>query len=403
MSSPDERVYFRPSLPPSLPVVESTIESLISISAKQRIFIAAHADRLKLELEEELALDASTSALAAGVRGGEGGEGAGVAGMAGGAAIAPPEGEWRLNGFSLTDRAVIDFVRASPDGLSNLEYSLYQKTGFFSKLSKFFKFGTKKEDRNALNVADDLAYVLSVAEVIEINGHVLAVVSHALSTQSPKLGKPLVRELAFELVNSKHRGDQHSMYLLATVKHEQQNAASNRSANTLCVALSLYLHEPALLGQSTGAAVNVSGLDDADDVPSLDVEPGELKRILAKKGVFAASASSDFVLKPNIPMTSSRAARVATVAVERLVDASNDALTAFFENESSQFQTERAAERSILQKQLQQAKLEAEQAEAAMAARERAEEERRINAERFRNGEQPLQSAVQNSDEGDWW
>lgn len=389
-SATDERVYFRPSLPPSLPVVASTIQSLVSVAAKQRLFIAGHADKLKLEMEEELAASAATSALASG---------SAIDGLE--AAMAtPPEGEWRLNGFSIDDRAVIDFVRASPDLLSNLEYFQYQKTGLLAKISKFFKFGKVREERHALNVADDLAYVLSVAEVIEINGHVLAIVSHALSSQSPKIGKPLVRELAFELSNSRHRGDQHSMYMLATVKHEQQHVASGRPANTLHVGLSLYLHKPAILGVGTGVAANVSGVD-TDDVPSVDVEPGELKRVLSNKGVFCASAGSDFVLRPGSRMSSERAAKVATVAVERLVDASNDALAAFFERESEEFAMERAAQKANIEEELRDELKAEREAELAREAKEMAEIQRVENAARIRRGEEP----VSKSQEGDvdWW
>ena len=384
-----EKSFFRASLPPSLPIVEETVESLVSISAKQRLFIAKHADRLKLEQEEELAASAATSAVAAGVGGIDV------------PPIAPPEGEWRLNGFSMSDRAVLDFVRASPDSLSNMEYHMYQKTGLISKIAKFFKFGSNREERSALNVADDLAYVLSVAEVVEVNGHVLALVSHALSSQSPELGKPLKREVAFELKNSNHRGSEHSMYLMAFVRHEQQNAAANRLANTLHVGLSLYLHSPAVLGVSTGVAVNVSG-ETNDDMPSVDVEPGELKRILAKKGVFCANASSDFVLKASIPMTSARAAKVATVAVERLVDAANNAITAFFEQESTEFAEERRLERAEIERGLDKARVAAREAERARLKREAAERARAQNAERLRNGEQPIGEAPEER-EDDWW
>lgn len=382
-----DKSFFRSTLPPSLPIVEETIESLVTISAKQRLFIAKHTDRLKLEQEEELAASAATSAVAAGVDGIDA------------PPVAPPEGEWRLNGFSVSDRAVLDFVRASPDGLSNLEYHMYQKTGLLAKIAKFFKFGSKREERGALNVADDLAYVLSVAEVIEINGHVLGLVSHALSSQSPELGKPLKREVAFELSNSKHRGSEHSMYLLATVRHEQQNAAANRLANTLHVGLGLYLHKPEILGASTGVAVNVSG-ETNDDLPSVDVEPGELKRILANKGVFCANASSDFVLKASIPMTSERAARVTTVAVERLVDASNDAITSFFEQESAEFAQARQQERSEIERGLEEARVAEREAERAQLAKQEAERARAENAERLLNGEQPIGEAP---DEQDWW
>ena len=384
-----QRSFFRATLPPSLPIVDTTVESLIKVSAKQRLFIAKHTDRLKLEQEEELAASAATSAIAAGLD------------TIDAPPIAPPEGEWRLNGFSMSDMSVLDLVRASPDSLSNLEFMVFRKTGLLAKISKFFKFGSSKEERTALNVADDLAYVLSVAEVVEINGHVLALVSHALSSQTPELGKPLEREVAFELSNSKHRGSEHAMYLLALVRHEQQNAASNRLANTLHVGLGLYLHQPELLGVSTGVAVNVSG-EDSDDLPSVDVDPGELKRILANKGVFCANASSDFVLKSNLSMTSERAARVATVAVERLVDASNDAITSFFEQESEEFALARIEERAEIERGIQEARLAEQEAERVREAREDVERVRAKNAERLLSGEPPI-GEIPERETDDWW
>ena len=392
MDSPgdeDDRVFYRPSLPPSLPVVTATVDGLLSVASKQRLFIANHADKLRLELDEEMAAEASTSALASKLDRVEA------------RGVAPPEGEWRLNGFSIDDASVLDLVRASPDTLSNLEYVMYTKTGLLAKLAKFFKFGTSKEERTALNVADDLAYVLTVAEVVEISGHVLSMVSHALSSQSPKIGKPLVREVAFELTNSRHRGSEHSMYLLATMKHERQNAASKRKANTLNIDLSLYLHTPDILG-STGVAVNVSG-DDADDIPSADVDAGELQRVLSKRGIFCSRSSSNFVVRQDIRVTSERAARVATVTTERLVDASNDSITAYFENESATFAAERAAERATIEEELRAAKRLARQEEERQREREKQEEVRRENAELMRQGVAPVGVPAEDSDEEDWW
>ena len=386
----DDRVFYRPSLPPSLPVVTATVDGLLSVASKQRLFIAGHADKLRLELDEEMAAEASTSALAAKLDGVETN------------GVAPPEGEWRLNGFSVDDASVLDLVRASPDTLSNLEYVMYTKTGLLAKLAKFFKFGTSKEERTALNVADDLAYVLTVAEVVEISGHILSLVSHALSSQSPKIGKPLVREVAFELTNSRHRGSEHSMYLLATMKHERQNAASKRKANTLNIDLSLYLHTPDILGGSIGVAVNVSG-NGADDIPSADVDAGELQRVLSKRGIFCSRSSSNFVVRQDIVITSERAARVATVTTERLVDASNDSITAYFENESATFAEERAVERATIEEELRTAKRLAREEEERQSERERQEERRRQNSERMRQGVPPVGMKAYDSDEDDWW
>lgn len=399
----EDRVFYRPSLPPSLPVVSETIDGLLSVSAKQRVFIANHADKLRLELDEELASSSTaTLAFANGADFDSFDDDALVGGMS------PPEGEWRLNGFSLSDTAVLDLVRASPDLLSNLEYAAFTESGLLARISKFFRFGrsAKKEERNALNIADDLAYVLTPAEVVEISGHLLSLVSHALSSQSPKIGKPLVREVAFELTNSRHRGHTHSMYLLALVRHERQNAASNRKANTLHIGLSLYLHTPNLLGGSTGVAVNVSGNGDVDDMPTADVDAGELQRVLAKKGVFCSRSGSDFVIRQDLAVTSERASRVAVVATERLVEASNDSLTAFFEKESSQFASERAMERKRLEEELREAKREAAEAEKMAELREAREELRRENASRIQEGRRqlvggrPIDDA---SDASDWW
>ena len=44
----EESEVYNASLPPTLPVVKSTIDSLVDLAAKQRMFISSHADRLKL-------------------------------------------------------------------------------------------------------------------------------------------------------------------------------------------------------------------------------------------------------------------------------------------------------------------------------------------------------------------
>ena len=340
---------FQTPLPPTMPVVKSTIDALVELAVKQRMFLSAHADKLKVELVKER-LDTSLS-----------------------------EGAWFLNGFSLSDEDAIDLVRASPDSLSNLLYTNYKDTtSIWAKLTSWLRFGSNDARISGINVADDLAFGLAVCEVVEVAGHVLAGVSYAMTAQAPSIGKPLHRKLAFELVSSKHRGRSHSMYLLLDLKHAAQRTASNRTSATLKVDLSLYIYVPLLLGGLTGVAVNLSG-NKTDDLPTADIDQEELTSLLAKKGTFVSSAVSDFVLDAGLEVSPQRAATVTLVACERVVNAANTALTSFFKDEYERQESLRAIRRrEKLEREIEEqrerelARLEA-QAEAEAEAAERDE------------------------------
>lgn len=353
----DEDEVYDTSLPPTLPVVKETIDSLASLAAKQRMFVSSHADKIKLELVKER-VHANV-----------------------------PIGEWRLNGFALSDEDAVDFVRQSPDSLSNMTYVAYKDTSLWTKLTSWLNFANADRDApNALNLADDLGFVLAVSECVELTGNVLGLVSQALTTQAPRVGKPLRRQLAFELTRSDHRGSSHSMYLLANVVHATQNAASGRKASTLKVDLSLYIYEPRFLGGISGVAVNISG-QKTDDLPTADIEAAELRRMLAKKGTFVASAVSDFVLDPREETTPERASRITIISSEKVINSANDALRSFFELESSRFESDREATRRRIAEERARIEREAE-----MAAQEAAEEEQRARDEFESNQQQRGQS-----------
>lgn len=345
----EDEVYNN-ALPPTLPVVKDTIDRLASLAAKQRMFISSHADKIKLELIKERVHPSV------------------------------PIGEWRLNWVRLSGEDAVDFVRQSPDSLSNMTFVVYRQTSLWTTITSWLRFGNMDRSApNALKLADDMGFVLAVAECVELTGNVLGVVSHALSTQAPRVGNPLRRQLAFELTRSNHRGNSHSMYLLATIVHATQNAAAGRTASTLKVDLALYIYETRFLGGLSGVAVNVSGLD-ADDLPTADLEAAELRQVLAKNGTFVASAVSDFVLDPTKETTSERATRISVLASEKLINAANDALRLFFETESSKLEADRASmrerhveqERARIEREATLAKEEA----VAREADERAREER---------------------------
>ena len=328
----DESEVYSASLPPTLPVVKSTIDSLVGLAAKQRIFVSLHADKLKLQLVKEMPESA-------------------------------PIGEWRLNDFTLTDEDAIDFVRLSPDSLSNLTYIAYNESSVWSKLTSWLWFGnSRRGSPSSLDVADDLGFALAVAEVVEVYGNILSVVSRALSTQSPRVGKSLRSEVAFELTRSRHRGDTHSMYLLATVVHAYQKAASGRYVATFKVDTSLYIYIPDFLGGVSGVAVNVSGTR-ADDIPNADIDAAQLRRVLARKGTFVSSAVSDFVLDSRNETTPARVAQITSTSTQKLVTSANEALSAFFDSESAEFEASRdraRAEKARIEREMELAKKEEE-------------------------------------------
>jgi hypothetical protein len=335
-------VYQTP-LPPTMPVVKKTIDTLVQLAVQQRLFLSSHADKIKLELVKER-IDASLS-----------------------------EGAWYLNGFSLTDEDAIDLVRASPDMLSNLVYTNYtDTTSIWTKLTSWLRFGSNESRLTGINVSDDLAFALAVCEVVEVSGHVLAGVSYAMSSQAPKVGSPLRRKLAFELVSSLHRGKSHSMYLLMDLTHAAQRTASGRTSGTLKVDLSLYIYKPLLLGGLSGVAVNISGKR-ADDLPEADIDQDELNSLLSKKGTFVSSAVSDFVLDAGIDVSPERASTVTLIACERVVNSANTALTAFFRDEYERQEENRA--------NMRREKLEMEMEAARQREIERSEAEAEAKAE----------------------
>ena len=345
---------YQTRLPPTMPVVKKSIDTLVELAVKQRIFLSSHADKLKLELVKERnhTDDVQT-------------------------------GSWGLNGFRLSDEDAIDLVRSSPDTLSNLVYTNYRDTStLWSKLTSWLRFGAKNSS-SGINVADDLAFGLAVCEVVELAGHVLSVVSYAMSSQTPSIGKPLKRKLAFELVSSRHRGRSHSMYLLVDIKNAAQYTASRRTSATLKLDLSLYIYQPLLLNGLSGVAVNISG-ESADDLPEADIDKDELVSVLSKSGTFVASAVSDFVLDSTLQVSSERAANVTLIACERAINASNTALTTFFRDEYERNEAERAdVRRANLEEKLEfKRELERERLDAEALAEADYESPRQLQTQR---------------------
>ena len=340
-----EDEVFQQSLPPTMPVVRKTIDMLVKLALKQRIFLSLHADKLKLELVKERLGDGDYKL---------------------------PSGGWTLNGFKLSDEDAIDVVRASPDTLSNLMYTNYKDdTSIWTKLTSWLRFGGDDRRRSGMNVSDDLAFGLAVCEGVEISGHVLAGISYAMSAQTPTVGRPLSRKLAFELISSAHRGRSHSIYLLCGIDHAAQRTASRRTSATLKVDLSLYIHTSLALGGLNGVAVNISGTT-SDDLPDSDIDQTELLSMLSKRGVFVASSVSDFVLSNELEVTPERASVVTLQSCDRLLNAANTALTSFFKEEYKLQESLRREDRlTNLQLQIEaEREAEAERVREAEAARE---------------------------------
>lgn len=353
---------FQSPLPPTLPVVKKTIDALAAMATQQRVFLSGHADRVKLELVKER--DEAT--------------------------LKP--GSWVLNGFSLTDEDAVDLIRQSPDALSNLMFTAHpDTTSLWARLTSWLRMGNTSV--SGMSVSDDLAFALSVTEVVEITGHTLAAVSYAVSAQTPKIGSPLERSLAFELVSSRHRGNSHSMYLCLNVEHTAQRAASQRTARTLTIASRLYVHTPQLLNGLRGVAVSTSGTH-VDDLPTSDIDSGELTALLARKGTFVASTSSDFVLDDSRKMDSGRVATVALASCTRLSKAANAALSGFFDSEYKQQETARAVRRQQAREDaIAKAAADAERREEALqkemeAARKAASQQQQQQQSQQRGGAQ---------------
>jgi len=304
----DSADFYDEFLPPTLPVVNATVDSLAKLAVKQRMFIIDHASNVKLEMMKELSSAERT-------------------------------GSWYLNGFALEDQDAVDFVRACPDALSSLTFMPFQdQTTLWARITSWLEF--KSPESRIVNIVDDLGYALSIAEVIEVAGHLLAATSYTIADGAPRSGAPTRRQIAFELIASKHRGRSHALYLVSEIVHTAERIASHNSTTTLSIASSLYIYEPLLLGGLRGAAVNISG-EKVDDLPTVDVSRGELHDLLSHKGRFVSSSTSDFVLDPSKAITSERAAKIATMSCDKLVAAANQALVSFFESETMEVEEER--------------------------------------------------------------
>jgi hypothetical protein len=343
MKNSNEVEVYSTRLPPTLPVVAQTIDTLAAMSVRQRRFLVSHADRVKLELvreRDEKTLDAGT---------------------------------WTLNGFNLSSEDAVDLIRASPDSLSNLSYIGHKDTqSLWTRLTTWLRLTNPKT--SGISVADDLAFALSVAEVVECTGHTLAATAYALSAQSPRIGKPLRRSLAFELTSSRHRGRSHSMYLTLDITHAAQRAASERTTNTLKIDSSLYVHDSLFLGGVRGVAINVSGTP-TDDLPEADIDTAELRNVLSRKGTFVASSVSDSVLDKYKSVDSERVATIAMVSCTRLANAANAALSSFLDSEYRQAEAVRMQKRRVERERAIEAAREAEEEAAAAEAEAREAEE----------------------------
>lgn len=320
------------------------------MSVKQRLFLVQHADRVKLELVRERndkTLDV---------------------------------GAWVLNGFQLSSEDAVDLIRASPDSLSNLQFVGHKDTAsLWTRLTTWLRLTDPKAA--GLSVADDLAFALSVGEVVEVTGHTLAAAAYALSAQAPKIGTPLRRSLAFELTSSRHRGRTHSMYLVLGVTHAAQRAASDRTAKTLKLDCSLYVHTPLMLGGMSGVAVNTSGTP-VDDLPEASIDTAELRSVLSRKGTFVASSVSDFVLDSSKVVDSERVAMIALTACSRLTKAANAALSSFLDSEYRTAENARKEKRLVERERAIEAARRAAE-EAARELQEEAAAEARAAAQSF--------------------
>ena len=332
---------FNDALPPTVPVTAETVDALISISTTQRMFVSEHAELVKQEILKEK-LDPKKAI-----------------------------GEWRLAGFPLSDEDAADVVRANPDLLSSLSFTHFTEMGVWARIASWF--GYEDKDQDALNVADDLGFVVSVAEATEISGHILAAVSRAISG-TPKVGAPHKQNLAFELKSSNHRGLT-SLYLLLSTVHETRRTAGRASARALKVASSLHVFERGYLGGLTGVGVNISGAADASkDFATADIEAAELRSILAKKAQFLGNSTSNFVLASSDD-SSKRAAAITLESTKTLLGQSNAFLTHFFEKEESKRREARKAVRLAAKAAKEEAEAAAAEAAAEAAQAERDREE----------------------------
>ena len=169
------------SLPASMPVVAASVDALVGVRSLQQLFIASHASQLVAAEEEE---------------------------------NQPSLSRWSLHGLPLTSRDALDQVRQAPDMLSFMTQRpapQQETTRFMSSLS-----GLLSRPQEKKHSFDDLEFVVSTSEAVEIACRLLRIASQIIVEKTPRIGFPVETVEAHQLRSSTHRSTEGACRVLHT-------------------------------------------------------------------------------------------------------------------------------------------------------------------------------------------
>ena len=186
-------------LTPTLPIVAESIDALVQVRSVQQLFIASHALQL-VAAEEET--------------------------------NRPSLSRWSLHGLPLTSRDALDQVRQAPETLSFMKQMPapnQETTRFFLDFRRFIP-STRKQATSEKKAPsfDDLEFVVSTSEALEIGCKLLGLSSHIITERTPCLGSPVQTIEAHQLKSSTHRSSEGAMFLVVATERSARKTADQR-------------------------------------------------------------------------------------------------------------------------------------------------------------------------------
>ena len=287
------------------PLVSEFVDEIVRIRTSQSMFVSEHAARLAAVVSDDAALS-----------------------------------RWHLNGIEMTKREALDAVRQAPDLLSSLQQLPKEEKDKFAvtkALTKLFeRLGSYSDSSEAPDLVDDLEYVVSTSEAVEVASVGLIVAFEALKNESQYEG-------GFEISSSRHRAPGHSLYAVFKVKNFTALGAYNRQVKKMETKASLFFHESGFLDQQEETQSSPLGL-------------------LPKAGSFIACHSSCHEIGPG-PATTQRASVLMSRMITPLLTMANMRLTKHVDELTTEVAIQREKRRRVEEERKRKAEA-ARQAEA---------------------------------------
>jgi len=340
----EESFFYTDTLPSTFQTTSQTTQSIVELSATQRMFLTDHANDLRVrdgeltQLREKLEDDGPLAS----------------------ASVNP--GQWSLHDVTLSDIDAVDVIRSSPDIMSELQFQLFSPApaGFLSSFRKFFSFSSQIDVRES-SIATEIGFSLSVAEVVEAYTAILKTVSATLANP-PKLSEKAFVSRLYELKSS-HRGRDNSVYLLIEVELTNRTMSRGRDAMALNVATEFNIYNSQLFGADLPVVSMIE--DDPSSLAISGMSRAELIDVLfSEDATFLSKSNLDVVVDAETGSGalagSRRATNVAFHSTKRLVNAANTASSQFSRKVHEQRKLDIQNEWNAEQVEIAAAKAEAE-------------------------------------------